>query len=45
VYSNPARVQLQIEVLDETSCMDEEGNCIVGDSNGDGSCTDPTPGI
>ena len=45
VYANPARVQLQIEVLDETSCMDEEGNCIVGDSNGDGSCSDPTPGI
>jgi hypothetical protein len=45
IYDNPARVQLQIEVLDETSCMDEEGNCIVGDSNGDGSCSDPTPGI
>jgi hypothetical protein len=45
IYSNPARVQLQIEVLDETSCMDEEGNCVFGDSNGDGSCPPGSPGI
>lgn len=45
VYDNPARVQLQIEVLDETSCMDDEGNCVFGDSNDDGTCTPGTPGI
>lgn len=44
IYSNPARVRLEIEVLDETVCMDDQGNCVLGDSNGDGSCQTP-PGI